>query len=127
VYGLRQQEILKGMAHMPVNYKEIGGRIKSRRKKEGMSQKELGERIGYCSAYISQIERGITKINLNILSRIADELGCDMAEFVRQTSIPSAGTTNDLIVQEVFNLSDQEKYVMSRMLRAYFRARDEVV
>ena len=35
--------------------------------------------------YISQIERGITKVNLEMLSNIAEVLSCDISEFLSDT------------------------------------------
>ncbi|PON17874.1 hypothetical protein C2W62_10975 [Candidatus Entotheonella serta] len=50
-------------------------RIKLRRVKEGLTQKQLGEAIGQDQAYISRIEKGITQsTTTQTLEKLADVL-----------------------------------------------------
>lgn len=67
---------------MSVDYKEIGGRIKARRKQLGSTQERLAERLGVSVGYVSQVERGVTKISLDTLSEISVILDCDITEFL---------------------------------------------
>ena len=67
---------------MSVDYKEIGGRIKARRKQMGSTQERLAERLGVSVGYISQVERGVTKISLDTLSEISVILDCDITDFL---------------------------------------------
>ena len=50
---------------MNVDYSLIGERIKKTRKMRGMTQDALAERLGVSIGYVSQVERGITKISLD--------------------------------------------------------------
>ncbi len=53
-----------------------GMRVKLRRVKLGLSQKELGEHIGQDQAYISRLERGqLPGATIAVLERLADVLG----------------------------------------------------
>lgn len=67
---------------MAVDYIMIGKRIKEKRKQAGLTQEQLSEKIGVTVGYVSQCERGISKINLEKLSEIADILGADLSYFV---------------------------------------------
>ncbi len=50
-------------------------RIRLRRVKEGLTQKQLGEAIGQDQAYISRIEKGITQsTTTQTLEKLADVL-----------------------------------------------------
>lgn len=57
-----------------LNYFEIGQRIRSARKKTGLSQEELAERTGISITHMSHIETGNTKLSLSVLVDIADIL-----------------------------------------------------
>ena len=71
---------------MSVDYRSIGGRIKQRRKAAGMTQEQLAERLFVTVGYVSQLERGISKTNLDMLSKICTILDCDMAYLVTGAS-----------------------------------------
>lgn len=46
---------------MNINYKEVGKRIKSRRKQLGLTQKQLGELVGLSEGSVSRYESGSIK------------------------------------------------------------------
>ena len=53
---------------MNVDYGAIGQRIKQVRRSRDMTQERLAEALSVSVGYISQIERGVTKINLDTLA-----------------------------------------------------------
>ena len=59
---------------MAIDYKLLGERIKTKRIAKGTTQEHFAEHLDVSVGYISQIERGITKINLDRLSTVADYL-----------------------------------------------------
>lgn len=101
---------------MAVDYIMIGKRIKEKRKQAGLTQEQLSEKIGVTVGYVSQCERGISKINLEKLSEIADILGADMSFFV-------TGSTPDgdlYLKEELFEkykklTSSQKKQILGFM------------
>ncbi len=64
---------------MVIDYKIIGKRIKNARKEINMTQEVLAEKADVSVGYISQIERGICKVNLDTLAIIANILNCDVS------------------------------------------------
>ena len=52
-----------------MDYGAIGQRIKQVRRSRDMTQERLAEALSVSVGYISQIERGVTKINLDTLAR----------------------------------------------------------
>ena len=72
---------------MSVDYRSIGGRIKQRRRAAGMPQEQVAERLFVTVGYVSQLERGISKTNLDMLSKICTILDCDMAYLVTGASM----------------------------------------
>lgn len=77
-------------------YMNIGDRIKSSREAKGLSQRELGKRVGVQSQSVSQWESGTTKaLRPENLLAVADELGVSIRWLIsgrgaRDPSIPAA-------------------------------------
>jgi UDP-N-acetylglucosamine 1-carboxyvinyltransferase len=59
-----------------------GERIASARKAQGLTQKELGERLGVPQSQISRIERKPDHSTLRMLKRVAKALGVDVRALV---------------------------------------------
>lgn len=53
----------------------LGEKIKEARKKAGLSQKELGEKIGVTQQAIGQFEKGASKPSIDTAQKIASALG----------------------------------------------------
>ncbi|HIQ57929.1 MAG TPA: helix-turn-helix transcriptional regulator [Candidatus Merdivicinus intestinavium] len=82
---------------MGVDYRMIGGRIKQRRRGLERTQDALAEALGVSVGYVSQLERGVAKINLDTLAAVAGWLGCGMGELL--TGVDSARP--DYLAEEV--------------------------
>jgi transcriptional regulator with XRE-family HTH domain len=63
--------------------RELGERIRERRKALGISQEQLGERAGLHRTYVGQVERGDVNVTVRTLLAVADGLGVDVADLVR--------------------------------------------
>ena len=78
----------------------VGTTIMSKRKRKGLSQAELAERLGIEQHSLSRIERGIFSPKLSRLQSIAHALDCSVAELfsnVESPTIVHAETIADLI------------------------------
>lgn len=58
----------------------LGKRIRTLRKRKGLTQEGLAEQIGTSSKYIGEIERGKVNFSLDIAEKIASGLGVDLPE-----------------------------------------------
>lgn len=101
---------------MNIDYKLIGERIKRRRKSRGMTQELLAERLNVSIGYVSQVERGITKISLELLGAISSILECDIAELISE-SVPSQNKYMDTEFTAAFNRLDdrRRRYILTIM------------
>lgn len=72
---------------MNVDYPAIGRRVKACRREQKKTQEYLAEALGVSVGYISQIERGVTKISIDTLAEIAVQLGCDLPELVSGVTV----------------------------------------
>ena len=77
---------------MNVDYGAIGQRIKQVRRSRDMTQERLAEALSVSVGYISQIERGVTKINLDTLAAVAAHLNCELSELVTGVSVSRGAT-----------------------------------
>lgn len=59
---------------MDIDYKFIGRNIKIRRKLAGLTQVQLGERLGISTEQLRKIENGHVRLTLDLLAKIAEEL-----------------------------------------------------
>ena len=72
---------------MNVDYTAIGQRIKQIRRSRGLTQERLAEALSVSVGYISQIERGVTKISFDTLAAVATCLECELSELVSGVSV----------------------------------------
>jgi transcriptional regulator with XRE-family HTH domain len=61
---------------------ELGRRVQAERKRQGLSQMLLADRIGLHFGFISEVERGQRNLSLISLLRLAEGLGIDPAVLV---------------------------------------------
>ncbi len=59
----------------------IGGKIRQLRRLKGLSLKELSEKVGCSSAFLSQVETGKAEPSISMLKRIADALEVNIVDF----------------------------------------------
>ena len=70
---------------MTPDYKVIGERIKKARIKKRYSQMQLAKKLEISTAFLSRIENGTAKANLNRLSQISNYLGVSLGYIVAGT------------------------------------------
>lgn len=61
------------------NLKDLGQRIRARRKALGMTQEEMADTAGIDRSYIGGVERGERNITFNVLCQICLALQCDVS------------------------------------------------
>lgn len=67
---------------MGLDYKVIGERIKEARESAGLSQQELGEKVGLSTTAISLFESAERKMTLDILVSVASALNVTLNELI---------------------------------------------
>ena len=98
---------------MNVDYKLIGDRIKKARKFKGITQDVLAENLGVSIGYVSQVERGITKISLDLLAAISSILECDIASLITESATNSSEYMESELLSELRKLdSKKKKYIL---------------
>lgn len=103
---------------MSVDFKLIGSRIKATRKGAGKTQEWLAEQIDVSVGYISQLERGITKISLETLAEICSVLNGDMAYLVSGSAKKQNEYLKDEISQKISLLSERDKRLVMNLIES---------
>ena len=94
---------------MNIDYKLIGTKIKTRRKELRITQEILAEELSVSIGYVSQVERGVTRISLDLLAQISGILKCDIAYFVSGTAISESGYLKNELTERFNLLSAAQK------------------
>lgn len=102
---------------MNIDYKLIGQRIKRTRKAQGMTQESMAERLNVSIGYVSQVERGITRISLDLLGAIAGILGCDVASLITEAATPTAEYMESELLGEIRRLDHKKRKFLLAMIR----------
>ena len=108
---------------MSIDYKLLGNRIKEQRIAKGTTQEHFAEQMDVSVGYVSQMERGITKISLERLSIVADYLNCDMGLLLE-----GVNSNDETYLEKDFQilykrLSVYEKKMLALLLREYIENR----
>lgn len=116
---------------------QIGERIKNQRESLGMTQSELGEKIGVTGVAIMRYEKGLRSPKIDIIQRIAEALEITPDYLVGFTREPHTRMANQADIDKMYGdplfpmeLAESEKEMLDkyRMLTVEGRnAVDELV
>ena len=103
---------------------EFAGRLKELRKKKGISQGELAERIEVHFTQVSRYERGQTKPNAEAMTKLAKVLDTTVDFLMNGTAdevVEDAGLEKELIsrFKEVQELAFEDKKTVLSLMDAY--------
>ena len=102
---------------MNIDYAIIGKRIKEARKEKRYTQEVLAEKLEVSIGYISQVERGITKISLDLLGAIGGVLEKDVSYFVSGTNISANNYLFSEIAHDFSMLSTRDKQLTANFIK----------
>ncbi len=108
-----------------VDYKMIGARIRDARKKSEHTQEWLAEKLNVTVGYISQVERGATKISLNLLTSVSAILGCDLSTLITGASVESPEYLSQEISHDWALLTQQEKRLVHHFIKLLIDMREK--
>lgn len=104
---------------MAIDYKTLGKRIKTQRLIKGTTQEHFAEHLDVSVGYISQMERGITKISLDRLASVSDYLECDMIYLLEGVNSGSEDYLDKDFNNLYRRLSAYEKKVLTSLVKEY--------
>ncbi|MBQ6019617.1 MAG: helix-turn-helix transcriptional regulator [Clostridia bacterium] len=103
---------------MTIDYKLIGARIQRERKSKKLTQEQLAERLSVSVGYVSQIERGLTKANLEMLAKICTELDCELTHLFDGVVTVKSSYLDEALAERFLRLDAEQKKLAIRLLEA---------
>lgn len=97
---------------MNIDFGLIGQRIKAKRKAVGLTQEKLSEELSVTVGYISQIESGKVKVNLEMLGKIASIINCDVGYLVSGTVSEQSTYLNSEIQKRFDRMNSDNKRLL---------------
>lgn len=97
---------------MHIDYGQIGARIKQTRKEQRITQEMLAEELSVSVSYVSQVERGVTRISLDLLAAIATTLDCEIAYLLDGVSRKQENYLEAALAQELQTLTPAQKRLL---------------
>lgn len=73
----------------------------------------FAERLDASVGYVSQVERGITKISLDLLGAIASILNCDITALITESSVNCDNYMANELMDEINKLDKKRALLLS--------------
>ena len=103
-------------------YKNLGRKIKKLRLSQGMSQEQLAEACSLSASYISCIERGTKKANLEKLEKLSNILNFIIDIYPNNTK--NIDCIDSELISFLSNCSKSEKEFLNKAIRFIIRGLD---
>ena len=103
---------------MGVDFSLIGSRIKAARKSAGKTQEWLAEQLDVSVGYVSQVERGITKISLETLAEISSVLNSDISYLVSGSASGQSEYLSNEFGEKFSLLSERDKRLILNLMNS---------
>lgn len=109
---------------MALDYKMVGSKIQARRRMKGVTQETIAEALDFSVGFISQVERGVTKLSLDSLFAITQYLNCTVADIIDENapSKPAYSQADFNVMYE--SLSPKDQVLFYSMLEVYIKNRN---
>lgn len=91
---------MSGLETISPLYADVGERIRLLRKRNGINQETLSDRLGYARTSLSNIERGMQRLPLDTLYEIADLLNVTIFDLLPEGN-PVRNIKHDILGQEI--------------------------
>ena len=108
-----------------IDYREIGNRIKEKRKKLNMTQEKLSEIIDVSPSYISEIERGTSICSLAVLVDIAEVLDLNLDNLIRGINENNIDTSFSEILKEIPKKNHKLYITICKNIATSFKTKDD--
>ena len=101
---------------MHIDYRQIGQHIKTARKSRKLTQEYLAEKLDVSVGYVSQIERGRTKISLDLLAMIATILDYDIVAFLKGVTVETETYLAEDFYDHLRQLTPENRQLLIRIM-----------
>ena len=100
--------------NMPVNYNQIGERIKHFRNNQSCSQELLGEKVNLSREHVNKIETGANKPSLETVVDIANALGISVDDLLVDSLEHPISTSDSEIHRLLLDCNKIEEQILTK-------------
>lgn len=102
----------------------MGDRIKETRKKKGLTQEQLAEKVDITLEYISQIERGLKMPNMQVFIKLVEVLDVS-ADYLLRDSVSTRNLYGDKqIGLKLERLTPKQRVALEALMDTYIEYLD---
>ena len=102
---------------MELDYNKIGERIRTARRKKGLTQENLSSITGISQPHIGHIESGKTKVGLPTLLKIANALDSTLDDFVYDSTTIAVSTYDKDFKDELDGCTPEQREHLLEIIR----------
>ena len=97
---------------------QIGHKIKTKRRKLGISQSDLSKKLSISASYLNLIESGKRKVNVDILLKLSNELGIEISDISKKTDTNLYQNLMDLLGDNLFENLDITNFDIKELVNS---------
>ena len=95
---------------------QIANKVKAKRRKLGITQANLSEKLSISPSYLNLMESGKRKINLDLLLKMANELNVDVSDISKKTDTNLYQNLMDLLGDNLFEDLDITNFEIKELV-----------
>ena len=95
---------------------QIGHKIKTKRRKSGITQADLSKKLSISPSYLNLMESGKRKINLDLLLKVANELNIEVSDISKKTDTNLYQNLMDLLGDNLFENLDITNFDVKELI-----------
>ena len=112
------------MINLNIDNNAIGSQIKTARKNKNYTQENLAEHLGVSITYVSKIERGDTRINLETLVKICNYLDVSPAYILNNSICTSESYLRNEITDMLRDCSPEKIRLIANVIKSIIEFRE---
>lgn len=93
----------------PISNESIGKRVAVLRKKQHLTQAQLADLVGATAKHISEIERGITGISIDMQVLLSNHLYCSLDYLIKEQDYETVETSLPSFVIDILHCHNESK------------------
>ncbi len=97
--------------------KRLGERIRLLRKTRGHTQEQLAQEAGISDKYLSEVERGVSKVSVEVLGKVASGLNIELRDLLNLDFEEDRERVEEYLHTLIKNANDEQLAMLQRVVR----------
>lgn len=101
-----------------IDYRAIGRRMKTHRKKAQRTQMYIAEKLNVSDKYVSAVERGVSKMSLERIDEVADLLDITVVDLLSDCDTRLSSYGDSEILELIKEWSPYQKTILIHLIKS---------